>query len=102
MKNPEESSSNTPGAKKRKSSDDGGEEEEPAKKVRKLYKMADEWAELIKADTRNKCLWDQALEKEMYSRTDLLDQVQTVMTCQICFDLPNQQVSTLSCHLLIW
>ena len=90
MKNPEESSSNTPGAKKRKSSDDGGEEEEPAKKVRKLYKMADEWAELINADTRNKCLWDQALEKEMYSRTDLLDQVQTVMTCQICFDLPNK------------
>ena len=64
-----ESSSNTQGAKKRKSSDDGREEEEPPKKVGKLYKMADEWAELIKADTRNKSLWDQVLEKEMYSRT---------------------------------
>merc|ERR1719319_1512520 len=99
MRNPEESSSNTPGSstpgsKKRKSSDNVGEEEEPAKKSRKLYKMADEWSALITADTRNKCLWDQVLEKQIYSRTDLLDQVRTVLTCQICFDLPNQQVTT--------
>ena len=44
-------------------------------KKRKLYDMSEEWKTLIAADTRNKKMWDQVLEKEMFSRTDLLNQV---------------------------
>ena len=37
--------------------------------------MCEDWRNLIAADTRNKKMWDQVLEKEMFSRTDLLNQV---------------------------
>jgi len=81
-------------AKKRKASGDDEEQEEPNKKARKLYAMAEEWSNLIKADTRNKKMWEQVLEKEVYSRNEFLDEVREVLTCQICFELPNQQVTT--------
>jgi len=95
MRNPEEKTGagGDSASKKRKSSGND-ENEEPSKKSRKLYEMAEEWKQLILADTRNKALWDQVLEKEIYSRNDLLDQVRTALTCQICFEHPNQQVTT--------
>eukprot|EP00088_Acartia_fossae_P020781 TRINITY_DN2230_c0_g1_i1.p1 TRINITY_DN2230_c0_g1~~TRINITY_DN2230_c0_g1_i1.p1 ORF type:complete len:698 (+),score=216.45 TRINITY_DN2230_c0_g1_i1:39-2132(+) len=93
-RNPEENDE----SKKRKASQEAenGEEDEGSapKKSRKVYKMADEWLELMKGDTRNKKMWDQVLEKELYSRTELLDLVKTVLTCQICFELPSLQVTT--------
>jgi len=87
------------GKKRKASGDEGSEEdEEEVKKVRRVYVINDEWMKLIKQDTRNKKMWDQVLEKEVYSRTELLDQVRTVLTCQICFELPNQQVTTVCGH----
>ncbi|XP_023332891.1 E3 ubiquitin-protein ligase UHRF1 isoform X4 [Eurytemora carolleeae] len=84
-KNPEQAEGK---GTKRKASNDEGEEE--VVKKRKLYDMSDEWKTLIAADTRNKKMWDQVLEKEMFSRTDLLNQVKETLTCQICYELPNQ------------
>jgi len=91
MRDPEQ---NKKTAKRKNSDDDDHDENEAPKKARKQYEINPEWRAAMDKDTRNKKMWDQVLEKELYSRMDLLDQVKEVLTCQICFELPNQQVTT--------
>ena len=83
-------------AGKKRKAEEEDEEGQDAKKVKKTYELRQEWKDLIKADVRNKNLWTQVLEQEMYSRTDLLNAVKESFECKVCMELENQQI-TLDC-----